>query len=184
MSVSSMNQDRSDNNKREAFNIMFVCTGNTCRSPMAEAAFRKLVTDSGVDDIEVFSSGAGALDGQPASRFAVETVKLWDIDLTAHKSQALTKSLIDQSDLIFALAATHYNTVLGLAPEAYDRTYLLKKFPESGDKGEGVIDPIGMPLTVYNEVFLDITTVLELMLPRALELADKKRRSAQEGTGH
>ena len=126
----------------------------------------------------------GALEGQPASRFAIETVKLWDIDLTAHRSQRLTKELVDQSDLILALAATHYNTVLGIAPEAFDRTYLLKNFPESGDIGEGVIDPIGMPLTVYNEVFLDITTELELILPRALELADRKRRSAGEGAGH
>ncbi len=175
-----MNENRSDDGKRDSFNIMFVCTGNTCRSPMAEAALRKLIKDSGVDDIEVYSSGAGAFDGQPASRFAVEVVKLWDVDLSAHRSQALTKSLIDQSDLILALAATHYNTILGISPEAFDRTYLLKSFPEPGDDGEGVMDPIGMPLTVYNEVFLDITTELELLLPRALELADGKRKRADQ----
>lgn len=171
-----MNVNRSDEEKRDAFNIMFVCTGNTCRSPMAEGAFRKLIKDSGVDDIAVYSSGAGALDGQPASRFAVEAVKLRDVDLTGHLSQALTRSLVDQSDLILALAATHYNTILGLSPQAFDRTYVLKSFPEPGDVGEGVIDPIGMPLTMYNEVFLDIITELERLLPQTLELADRKRK--------
>lgn len=184
MNVPNMNTGKSEERRRDIFKIMFVCTGNTCRSPVAEAAFRKLIEDSGASDIEVYSSGAGAFGGQPASEFAIESVKLWDVDLSAHRSQALTRSLIEQSDLILALAATHYNTVLGIAPEAFDKTYLLKSFPDSGDKGEGVIDPIGMPLTVYNEVFLDIITELQRILPQTLELADRKRRSEQKGAGH
>lgn len=181
-----MTENRPNTGNPDSFNIMFVCTGNTCRSPMAEAAFRKLIKNAGAVDIQICSSGAGAFDGQPASRFAVEVVKLWDVDLTAHRSQTLTKSLINNSDLILAMAASHYNTILGITPEAFDRTYLLKNFPEAGDNGEGVIDPIGMPLTVYNEVFLDITTELELLLPRALALADEKRKRTdqQKGAGH
>ena len=179
-----MNTNRLERDKRNTFNVMFVCTGNTCRSPMAEAALRKLILDSGVDDIEVYSSGAGAFGGYPASDFAAESVKLWDIDLGAHRSQALTQLLVDESDLILTLAPTHYNSVLGLSPEAFDRTYLLKSFPESGDEGGGVIDPIGMPLRVYNEVFLDIITELQRILPQTLELADRKRRREQKGAGH
>lgn len=160
------------------FRVLFVCTGNTCRSAMAQAALKKLIDDAGLENIEIQSAGAGALAGHPASGFAVEAVKLWGADLTGHSSQSLTRDLIEASDLILAMAPSHFNAVLGLSPEAFDRTFLFKKFPERGDAGEGVIDPIGSPLTVYNEVFLDITAELERILPEAIEMAAKKKTSA------
>ncbi len=93
---------------------------------MAQAAFRKLIDDAGIENIEIQSAGAGAAAGYPASGFAVEAVKLWGADLSGHSSQSLTRELIEASDLILAMAPSHFNAVLGLSPEEFDRTFLFK----------------------------------------------------------
>jgi len=156
------------------FTIMFVCFGNTCRSPMAEGALRKLLENKNVSGIDVYSSGTAGGSGLKATPYAVEAAKIWEADISSHRSQPLSAELIDQADLILAMEKSHCQEVLRLRPAAENKVYLLKKFPVSGCNGEGVDDPIGGSLHMYNHAFLEIGEELGRILPEILKKVDEK----------
>ncbi len=156
------------------FRIMFVCTGNTCRSPMAEGGLRKLLEKDNVTDIEVYSSGTAAANGFPATEYANEAARLWDADLTDHRSQLLTKELINEADLILVMTLSHGYDVVNMVPDAENKTFLLKNYPDSSLKGEGVDDPIGGSLDMYNQSFIEIGEELGRILPFLIKAAEKK----------
>ena len=156
------------------FKVLFVCTGNTCRSPMAEGGLRVLLEGRKVDNIEVMSAGTAAPSGCPATHYAVEAAKTWKADLFAHRSRAVSSWLIDEADLILVMTPAHYREVLTFNSDAKSKTYLLKKFPESGDDGEGVADPIGGSLDMYNQTFLEIGEELGRILPELIDIAQRK----------
>ncbi|MFQ6009451.1 MAG: low molecular weight protein arginine phosphatase [Candidatus Zixiibacteriota bacterium] len=150
----------------KSFVVLFVCTGNTCRSPMAEGALRLLLSkEQLVNNFEIISAGTAAASGFPATMYAIEAAKLWDVDLSHHLSQPLTTTLIDKADLILVMTESHRSEVLRLRPGAKDRTYLFKNFPDPSANGEGVEDPIGQSLDVYQKTFLEIGEYLGKHLP-------------------
>lgn len=156
------------------FKILFVCTGNTCRSPMAEGGLRVLLEGKKADNIEVFSAGTGAIPGCPATLYAIEASKTWDADISGHRSRPLSPELLEEVDLILVMTPHHYLDVTSMLPEAADKTYLIKKYPEPGGDGEGVADPIGGSLDQYNQTFLEIGEELGRILPLLIEQAKKK----------
>jgi len=130
--------------------FLFVCTGNTCRSPMAEVIFAKFWAEkigSKVDQLEnigykTMSAGTLGIDGLPASPEAVAVCAAKGLDLKAHKSTALSKQLIDESDFIFAMSRGHCERVVALVPEAAEKCLLLAENKE-------IPDPIGQSQQVY-----------------------------------
>ena len=106
--------------------VLFVCTGNTCRSPLAEVLFRDLVKER--PDYIVQSAGIGAFSGQPASRHSITLAKERGLDLTRHRSQAVTVDVVDKATHIFALSRSHLAALLDDYPEAEDKIYLLSEF--------------------------------------------------------
>lgn len=128
--------------------ILFVCTGNVCRSPMAEGLFRAAMKGRG--DYRVISAGLGAVDGQPPSTNAVLAARELGIDISAQRSRMLTRELVDEADYIFGMTHSHIETVMMLYPQAAEKTFLLREFDETLDVFEkDISDPIGGSLEIY-----------------------------------
>ncbi|MDX1950694.1 MAG: ribose 5-phosphate isomerase B [Verrucomicrobiota bacterium] len=128
--------------------ILFVCTGNVCRSPMAEGLFRHAVKGRG--DFRIVSAGVGAIDGQPPSPYAVKACKDLQIDIGRQRSRMLTAELVQQADYIFGMTHGHVDAVTLLYPQAAEKTFLLREFDETLDIFEkDISDPIGGSYEVY-----------------------------------
>lgn len=127
--------------------ILFVCTGNTCRSPLAEALARKVIVERALADIEVLSAGTSAWDGAPASDGALLVGMERSLDLSPHRAQTLTRELVRDADLILAMGPHHLERVEALGGAG--RAYLLTDFASRGSSSRAVNDPIGGELDLY-----------------------------------
>lgn len=159
---------------KDKFVVLFVCTGNTCRSPMAEGALRSLLEKTHDGKVEVVSAGTAAAAGFPATMYAIEAAKVWDVDISSHLSQPLSTALIDEADLILVMTTQHYHEVTRMKRNAANKTFLLKNFPNDGADGEPVVDPIGQSLDRYNETFLEIGEYLGKYLGDITKRIDEK----------
>ena len=120
--------------------ILFICTGNVCRSPMAEGLFRQAVDGRG--EFRIFSAGLGAVDGQPPTPHSVTAMRELGIDISAQRSRALTADLVRQADYIFGMTHGHVDTIGLLYPAAAEKTFLLREFDESLEPYEkDIADP-------------------------------------------
>ena len=130
--------------------VLFVCTGNTCRSPMASALFNSLSGDMGLSSR---SAGIAAVDGIPASPFAVEALRReHGIELAAHRSSRLTPQMVADAGLIVALTPEHRDRLLALYPDAAGKIHVLTDFGDAPCEGEtGIPDPFGGDLDTYVE---------------------------------
>ncbi|HMP82330.1 MAG TPA: ribose 5-phosphate isomerase B [Verrucomicrobiota bacterium] len=128
--------------------ILFVCTGNVCRSPMAEGLFRHAVQGRG--DYRVMSAGLGAPNGQPPSAHAIQAMRELGIDISSQRSRMLTPDLVRQADYIFGMTHSHVDTIGLLYPLAAEKTFLLREFDETLDTFEkDISDPIGGSYEIY-----------------------------------
>jgi protein-tyrosine phosphatase len=107
--------------------ILLVCTGNICRSPMAEAFIRHVLDERGVEGVRVESSGVSGWDGSPATPEAVDAVMEYGLDISGHQARRLTGTMLGPADLILAMASEHRDAVSRLAPQAARRAFTLKE---------------------------------------------------------
>lgn len=137
--------------------IIFLCTGNTCRSPMAEAYFQKRCNESGLD-VEVGSAGTFAGTAQPAADNSVRTMAEYDIDLSGFGSTPLTSDLINSADKIVCMTSSHRFQVGSMAPKALEKTCLLGNYAE---QSHDIADPFGSPLYEYRNCFEEMKPMLD-----------------------
>ncbi|MCA9064058.1 MAG: low molecular weight protein arginine phosphatase [Planctomycetaceae bacterium] len=150
--------------------MLFVCTGNTCRSPMAEALFRQAASqylacgesqlrENGVD---VFSAGVAAASHYPASPEAVAVLKEQGVDLSQHLSQQVAGHMLDQSTWILTLTDRHRRILLDARPDLADRIQLLDP------AGQDISDPIGGSIEEYRECAAQIRDRVDYWAQRLL----------------
>lgn len=156
-------------------NILFICTGNICRSPMAEAIFRHRLGDRA--GWKIGSAGVAAVEGLPASTEAQKVLSEWGIDLSKHRSRPLSKELVDEADWLIVMTEGHADLVKAVFPEAADRVRLLTSFSPKRRQSD-VPDPIGQSTEVYRWTrdLIDraVADVLLAMLEEEKKLQEEK----------
>lgn len=153
-------------------NVLFVCTGNTCRSPIAEevaddAAGRSIH----YKDIEFDSAGTFACEGEPATEEAIEVMQEVGLDLEKHKAQQFTKELADWADVILAMEAKHIEEMEAMAPEQEHKMHTLLGFAQGvdgypGEAGYDITDPYKEEIEVYREARDQISQAIDKVLLR------------------
>jgi len=165
-------------------NILLVCTGNTCRSSMAERIFKAELEKEKklIEEFSVASAGISAYEGEPASRNAVRVMRdLWNLDIDDHKAKLLKKEHVDEAFLILTMTKSHKHAILTLFPEAKNKIFTLKEFAygttmPTDAYGTGfnpdIRDPYGMPVEVYKKCAMEIKDAIDKVIEKLKNCAD------------
>lgn len=141
--------------------ILLVCTGNTCRSPMAEALFLKLLQESADESrqkVEIGSAGLYTLNNLPASEEAILIMQREGLDITGHRSRVLDKTMLDEADLILTMGSGHRDEIRERFPDTGQRVYTLGEY--AGFAGLDIHDPIGGGIKAYQRCARQLKEIL------------------------
>lgn len=158
--------------------VLFVCTGNTCRSPMAERLYARLLEAHGDKTrLRTASAGLWAHNGQPATPEAVALMTAQGLDLTQHRARALTQSMVDEADLILVMERAHLRDLTTRFARAETKTYLLTSV--AGKRGE-LLDPLHQGEEAYAACWNTLMTCLTKGYDRIAKLAEGNQGMTRE----
>jgi protein-tyrosine-phosphatase len=159
-----MSEEQSVANEPTTYNLLFVCSGNTCRSPLAQAIAERAVRDRGWSHVAVRSAGTSAAGGAPASENAVLVAREHSLDLTGHASQPVGRELLEWADLVLTMSPSHLFALneLGVGEKAA----LLTDFVDGPGFGEPVEDPFGGQPDAYRRAYVQIETAIDALIAK------------------
>jgi protein-tyrosine-phosphatase len=159
--------------------ILFICTGNTCRSAMAEGIFKKILKERTEDDskFNVLSAGISALPGMSPTPEAIKVMTEQGVDISRHIATQVKEDLVKKADLILVMSNTHKDYIKTKFIFTQDKIYLLKEFARIGefkslqktDENYEVVDPLGRPIEFYRIVARELEENIEKILDKILE---------------
>jgi len=144
--------------------ILVVCTGNICRSPMAEGLLRHMLPKGWASHMHIHSAGTHGLDDQPATPFAIEAAAEMGVDISGHRARSLDREMVSQADLILVMEPFHREIVArAVRPEARNRLRLLTDF-ETPRQSDTIDDPYNHSLKVFRDCLSRMRDCLEGVL--------------------
>lgn len=148
--------------------IMFICTGNICRSAMAHKLLEKKLVDSNRNDVHVFSCGTFAENGEKSTYAALEVMKEYDVDLSLHQATNIANSNILEMDLILCATTSHKYFVLQQYPNLKNQVYTIKEYVnfDESKKDIDIRDPWGYDIAIYRFCVSEIDTCLDKLLDK------------------
>ena len=141
--------------------ILFVCTGNSCRSVMAKGLLEKKLKEAGRKDVEVLSAGIAIISGYRATEETIELMRKEGIDVSGHYTQRINPEMIKKSDVILVMEKMHESRITQLVPQAKNRVFLLKEFAKIEDNNLDIADPIRKLMEVYEQTLYTIKEAIE-----------------------
>ncbi len=147
--------------------ILIICTGNTCRSPIAKALLKNELNLSGLGAVHaVDSAGIASIDGQPAADAAVKLLAEKGLDISGHRSKRLTPALVEWADLILVMTVSQLELLRSRFPEGADKVLLLKEYAASTNSGLEIADPYGYNDQIYRLVIEEIHGCVKKIMPK------------------
>lgn len=148
--------------------IMFICTGNICRSAMAHGLMEKKIKDNNIKNVEIYSAGIFAENGDNATYNAIEAAKEYGVDLRKHTATNIRKSKIEEMDLILCATMSHKYSILQMYPNLKDKTYTMKEYVNSdpNSKDTDIKDPWGYDIEIYRFCASEIDKCLDKLIEK------------------
>ncbi len=158
------------------YTILFVCSGNSCRTPMAEGLMKTKIPEELKDRVEVVSAGTLRINGNPATYFAIQAAGDLGANIVEHRSQGISGELMRAADIVFCMARGHKDFLAAQYPEFKENVFLLRGFDRLPDKqfSEDVEDPIGRDLPEYQVCAQLINSELDRILLRLKKMMEDK----------
>jgi protein-tyrosine phosphatase len=141
--------------------ILFVCTANICRSPMAESILKEKLRNSGMTDISVSSAGLMDMKGGRAREEALKIIKGLGVDISGHRSRHLTGEMVKDADMIVVMESDHMDKILSEYPDAKDKVFLFSKFGNNKGVETDIADPYGGSIFNYRVALREINFYID-----------------------
>lgn len=133
--------------------FVFVCTGNICRSPMAEGLMRHRCAEADIHSVNITSMGIHGLDNVPATREARQVCEENGVDISTHRSRPIDGEEIQDADMVFCMEPIHQKFLHAFFPWHRDKIVLLAAWPEKPNRKSSITDPMGKPIDFYRKIF-------------------------------